>query len=228
MSEPFIVSVHVPKTAGTSLALVLDRCFDRRIIYDYQDYAQPQVAAPEVRENARFIRSYFDAMHGHFFAAKYFDVFPDAAFIATLRHPVSRVISQYFHELNDAGPSAWYHQELASGRMDIVEFSEQQGVSDSMARHLAGRDLQDYAVLLISEYFAQSCYLLSRTVRPLSIDRHFGTPPQLPKLNEATSRPKFFEIDQQTREAIFARTRQDVEVYKIATQLLRDRIARLQ
>src|SRR4051812_7991999 len=103
MGTPFIVSIHIPKTAGTTLASVLDRCCNRRIFYDYDGYEHPQVASTEVREHAGFIQSYFDVLHGHFFATKYVDVFLDAAFIATLRHPVARVISQFQHELNDPG-----------------------------------------------------------------------------------------------------------------------------
>lgn len=59
-------------------------------------------------------------MDGYFFAANHFDVFLDAAFIATLQHPVTRVISQYFHGLNDAAWTAWCRRDLASGPMDMV------------------------------------------------------------------------------------------------------------
>jgi Sulfotransferase family len=224
MSEPFIVSVHIPKTAGTSLALVLDRCFHRRIMYDYQDYSEPQIASAEVSKNASFIQNYFHALHGHFFASKYFDVFPNASFIATLRHPVSRVISQFFHELNDSSSRAWYHHDIASGRMDIADFAQQDGIGDAMARHLAGRELRDYSALLISEYLLQSCHLLSQTVRPLALEAHFGSPVRLPILNQAVDRAATFEINQKTREAIYARTKRDNEVYSTAVGLLKHRI----
>ena len=226
MGEPFIVSIHVPKTAGTSLAQVFDRCFQRRIMYDYQGYREPQVVTPEVRQNTGFIRSYFDVLHGHFAAAKYLDVFPDAAFIATLRHPVSRVISHYIHELNENSPAAFYHDDLASGRMDIVEFAEQDGVGNAMASHLLGRELRDYAGLIISEHFQQSCYILSRTVRPLDLNAHFGVPAQFPMLNQAISRPCRPEIDQRTREAIFSCTGEDNEIYVRAIGLLKGRAVR--
>jgi hypothetical protein len=225
MSEPFIVSVHIPKTAGTTLAFILDRCLERRVIYDYRGYSEPQVASSEIRDNAGFIRSYFHVLHGHFFASKYFDVFPDAAFIATLRHPVSRVISHYFHELNEISTRAWYHDDLASGRMDIVEFARQDGIGDAMTRHLVGRELRDYALLLISEHLTRSCQLLSRTIRPLDLDAHFGSAIRVPTLNRGSARPQIFDVDQKTREAIFAQTKSDNEVYTNAVGLLKDRVA---
>jgi hypothetical protein len=101
MSEPFIISIHIPKTAGTTVADVFSRCFNRRVLFDYETYDKPQIVNREVRNNVDFIRSYFDVIHGHFYAWKYLDVFPDAKFIATIRHPVERVISQYLHELNE-------------------------------------------------------------------------------------------------------------------------------
>jgi hypothetical protein len=115
-------------------------------MYDYEDYSYSQDILPEVRENARFIRSYFDVLHGHFFASKYFDAFPDAAFVATLRHPVDRIVSQFLHELNEDSSLSWYHGDITSGRMDIVDFAGQNGIHDAMSQHLAGRDLADYAV----------------------------------------------------------------------------------
>jgi hypothetical protein len=227
MSDPFIVSIHIPKTAGNSLGLIFDRSFRRRIMYDYQDYSYSQDILPEVRENAGFIRSYFDVLHGHFFASKYFDAFPDAAFVATLRHPVDRIVSQFLHELNEDSSLSWYHKDITSGRMDIVDFAGQNGVRDAMSQHLAGRDLADYAVLLISERFMQSLQVMNAFVRELDLETHFGSPPVLPYLNRANDRPRGIEINQTQREAIFNVSKADNEVYATGVRLLEGRLEQL-
>jgi hypothetical protein len=131
MRNPFIVSIHIPKTAGTSLGVVYDRCFNRRVFYDYEDYFKPQVVSKAVADNARFIESHFKVVHGHFLAQKYFPVFPTAKYVAVLRHPVDRVISQYAHELNEHSSAAWYHNDIVSGKMSIVDFAVQDGIHDA-------------------------------------------------------------------------------------------------
>jgi hypothetical protein len=136
MSESFVVSIHIPKTAGTTVADIFSRCFNRRVIYDYDGYDHP-IAAPDFARNKKFISSHFVVLHGHFLASKYLDIFPDARFVATLRHPVDRTISQYLHELNEISSDAWYHDDVVSGHMDVVTFAAQDGVRDAMAQHLS-------------------------------------------------------------------------------------------
>lgn len=102
MPDKFIVSVHIPKTAGTTLATIYDRAFNRKVFYDYDGYETAGVASELVKANADFISSQFRVLHGHFFTSKYLSVFPNAKYVSLLRHPVERLISQYIHELNEA------------------------------------------------------------------------------------------------------------------------------
>lgn len=222
MSEPFVVSVHIPKTAGTTVGEAFNRCFNRRVFFDYEGYAKPQVIDPEVKRNAAFVRSYFDVLHGHFFAAKYFDAFPSAKFVATLRHPVERVISQYLHELNEESSDSWYHGELVSGRMDVVDFAAQDGIGTAMSRHLAGRRLKDYDLLLISEKLEVSLNLFKARVRPIDLQAHFGRPIKLPRYNEATNRVKKIGFNDDIRKEIYNITKEDNEVYAEAMTIFQN------
>lgn len=213
MEQRLIVSIHIPKTAGTTLATIFERCFSRRVLFDYAGYHKEQVAAPEIVDGRDFIKRYFLVLHGHFLARKYLDVFPDSYFIATVRHPVERVISQYLHELNEASSDSWYHQDIVSGRMDIVEFARQDGVGDAMARHLSGRELKEYDLILISEHMLESCELFSKKVRLLDLATHFGIPPKLPTLNVRADRTKLQTFDETVRQAIYRNTKVDNAVY---------------
>jgi len=212
MNQPFVVSVHIPKTAGTSLAHVFDRCLNRRVIFDYDGYQSPDLPNPDISANARFIETYFAVLHGHFFAKKYFSIFPNAAYIAAIRHPVDRVISQYLHELNEKSSDAWYHNDLISGRMDIVQFAEQPGIGDAMCRHLAGRALPEYDQLIISESLTVSLAIFSRKIRPLRLEETFGS--SIPMLNERHARSMTREFGETIKQAIFARTKDDNEIYR--------------
>ena len=102
--DRFVVSTHIPKTAGTTLSAVFERCLYRRIIYDYDGYSNPETPRADIVAHSEFVSSYFAVLHGHFYSKKYFTLFPDAAFVATVRDPVDRIVSQYFHELNENSP----------------------------------------------------------------------------------------------------------------------------
>jgi hypothetical protein len=220
VSEPFIVSIHIPKTAGTTVAEVFSRCFNRRVLFDYETYDKSQTVNREVGNNVDFIRSYFDVIHGHFYAWKYLDVFRDAKFIASIRHPVERVISQYLHELNEDSSSASYHDDLVSGRMDVVDFAGLEGIGDAMYRHLAGRALNDYDLFIVSESLELSLRLFSLTVRPIDLDRHFGSPWKLPRENVGVARRRTMEFGQDVRLQIFNKTKLDNAVYAEAESIV--------
>jgi hypothetical protein len=219
----FIVSIHVPKTAGTTVAAVFDRCFRRRVLFDYDDdYTKAAVPDPRIVANRDFISSYFSAIHGHFYARRYLDVFPEADYVATLRHPVDRVISQYLHELNENSADARFHEEIASGRMDVVQFAEQPGIGSLMSEHLIGIDISDVRSLIISENLRVSMAVFSKKVADLSLDHHFGTPFVLPVLNTRNDRPLSRQITHEERQEIYLRTPEDNALYRKAEEILRN------
>lgn len=224
MTNQFFVSIHIPKTAGTTLGTVFNRVFRYRLFMDYADYDHYETPDPLIVENRAFIETYFEGIHGHFSARRYLGVFRSAKFIACVRHPVDRIISQYLHELNEGGPRSLYHDDLASGRMSVVDFAGQEGVGNAMSRHLSGIELQQYDLLLLTERLPQSMHLLNRIIGNLSLERHFGKPPVFPSENQAAARAIRMEFDENTRREIFLRAPRDVEVYRKAQELLNQRL----
>jgi hypothetical protein len=218
LEQRLVISIHIPKTAGTTLAAIFERCLNRRVLFDYAGYDKEQVAAPEILDGREFIKRYFAVLHGHFLAKKYLDVFPDSYFVATVRHPVERVISQYLHELNEASSDSWYHQDIVSGRMDVVDFARQDGVGDAITRHLSGRELKDYDLIFVSEQMLESCQLFSRKIRPLDLATHFGMPPKLPAMNHRADREQIRTFDETLRQAIYRHTQADNAVYTEAME----------
>lgn len=82
-----LVSVHIPKTGGTSLLHILKRKFGKRLLLDY-----PDVEAPKRGKFRSFLRGSPLAVHGHIPASKY-----DGRRITFLRDPVERRISAYHY-----------------------------------------------------------------------------------------------------------------------------------
>jgi Sulfotransferase family len=214
----FFVSVHIPKTAGTTLGLVLDRVFRKRVLMDYPDNAIEDQPDPHIAAHADFVSTYFRGIHGHFNARRHLASFPKAKMIATLRHPVDRVISQFLHELNDDGAASSYHRAIAQG-MTIVDFAELDGVGNAMTRYLAGVEVADFDLLLLSDRLNQSLHLANFVLGNLDIPQHFGVPAVLPRENKATARARVIDFDVKTRRAIFARVGADVDTYLQAEAL---------
>jgi hypothetical protein len=226
MQDRFTVSIHIPKTAGTTLAEVFSRTLKRRIVFDYEGYENPANPNTLILEHKEFVEQYFKVLHGHFYATKYLDVFPDAAFISTVRHPVDRVISQYLHEYNEQSGDAAYHAAIREGRMSVIDFAEQPGIGDAMQRHLQGRALADYDLLLVSEDFLRSVVVFAATIADLPMQYAFGVPVQLPRMNEGVARMRGIDFDEKTRQEIFARTQPDNAVYAEAVSLLAAKVER--
>jgi hypothetical protein len=221
----FFVSVHIPKTAGTTLGLVLDRVFRKRVLMDYPDDALEERADPQIAAHADFVSGYFKGIHGHFSVRRHLTTFPQARLIATLRHPVDRVISQYLHELNDDGAASAYHRAIRDG-MTVVDFAGAPGVGDAMTRFLAGVDLRDYDLLLMSDRLGESLHVLNYVLGNLDIPQHFGTPPVLPRENQGTARARVMPFDAGVRAAIFARVGADADTYTRAQQLFAQKARR--
>ena len=99
-----VVSIHVPKTAGTSLRRTLEAAYGKEaVLLDYaDDPADPcgqRILDPDnYRERVK--REPLDGrvrvIHGHFHAAKY-DHLPSVKRIAFLRDPVENLLSIYFY-----------------------------------------------------------------------------------------------------------------------------------
>jgi Sulfotransferase family len=221
----FFVSVHIPKTAGTTLGLVLDRVFRKRVLMDYPDHPLESRADPQIAAHADFVSGYFKGIHGHFSVRRHTTTFPQAKLISTLRHPVDRVISQYLHELNDDGASSAYHRAIKEG-MTVVDFAAAPGVGDAMTRFLAGVDLADYDLLLMSERLGEGLHVLNYVLGNLDIPQHFGSPPVLPRENQGTARAQVLPFDAATRAAIFARVGADADTYTRAQRLFAQKVRR--
>lgn len=103
-----VISVHIPKCAGTSLKTMLSDRLADDVVFDYGDrVVDTTKAARQVRLNRKSeaIRNFSrlsaaKVIHGHFYATKYLDLFPDAKFITIIRRPEDLLLS-YYHYLRD-------------------------------------------------------------------------------------------------------------------------------
>ncbi|MCK5600284.1 sulfotransferase family 2 domain-containing protein [Candidatus Pacearchaeota archaeon] len=156
------ISIHIPKTAGTSLAAIFDYGSGRRIMYDYKEYKLYDPAYEDDREDIfehkSFITRNFDFIHGHFPYVKYSDIFPSSCFMACVRRPIDRLISQYFHIIDKADINDWLYKSIIAGIVDLADFAAMDDIGDVQSSLLSGRNIEDYDHVFINEKLAESVY----------------------------------------------------------------------
>lgn len=148
------ISVHIPKTAGTSLAHVLDHGTDRKIFYDYRsDYTNVRFSPAEKRQFMAampFVRNTFRFIHGHFYLQKYAELMPDAKSMACFREPIARIISQYNHVAMEQNEASAAYRRIKEG-MDIVDFAMDVNVANAHRVHLGDVPPERIDAILMSE-----------------------------------------------------------------------------
>lgn len=109
-----IVSIHVPKTGGTSFIEILKNHFGDKLLLDN--------GLNEGDSIIPFNNGVFDCVHGHFPATKYYPRF-DSIYAFWVRNPLDRLISHYnFWKCNDfSGHREWdlFNRE----NMSLSEFA---------------------------------------------------------------------------------------------------------
>lgn len=111
-----LVFHHQPKTAGTSLRQALDRLFPPEEVCPAEIDDELAALSPEERARFRFFA-------GHFRYDVIERLFPDAVWITMLRHPVNRVVSQYYN-LHDTSRLNSDWRRRADARPEAQEFLE--------------------------------------------------------------------------------------------------------
>lgn len=183
------VSVHIPKTAGTTLAHIFDHASDRRVMFDYaSDYSNilfDDAGRERFTQALPFITSHFHFIHGHFYLDKYADLIPDARLITCFRKPVERVISQFRHVWYEGNPNSPLVKRIEDG-FDIVDFaSGDYNVANAHRKHLSDRDPRDLDFVFINERLSEGLDLFQRTF-PGTIQNQWAL--NVPKINDGMTR----------------------------------------
>ena len=139
--SPLWLFVHVPKTAGSSLATEISQFLrpSRNIHIDRSDEGRPyseryEAAVAGFILEAKQTRVRFAS--GHLIesqSARIRNALPDVRMITMLRHPVPRVVSDYRYQRTPMHPT---HEEFKKKMPTLAHYVEQLGESNKMARYL--------------------------------------------------------------------------------------------
>ncbi|MEG5072065.1 sulfotransferase family 2 domain-containing protein, partial [Microcoleus sp. B3-D2] len=137
-----IISVHVPKTAGTTFYQVLSD------VYGTESVFRDNVNVPESQIKPSALPANIKVIHGHFALNKYKGYFHNAKKVIWLRNPVMRLISNYFF---------WRMQKVGIPRnmdvLGIVEFANLPGVRNIVAKLIGKNHLSNFYFVGLQEFF---------------------------------------------------------------------------
>jgi hypothetical protein len=155
-----LLSIHVPKTAGSSFRRILERVYHEEgellSLYD------TEVVAAIGEDRLPLIDAGVRAIHGHFPATRALrDAYPRARIVAWVREPVERAIS-YFHywkRLPRHGNPL--HDFFLDQDLSLVEFASHPAMVNEYSYYLGRIPLEDFFFVGLMERFDTDVALLA-------------------------------------------------------------------
>jgi hypothetical protein len=146
-----LISVHVPKCAGTAFRAALERAYGAgAVLQDYGDRPFDPAAPMHLDPDGFFARepdlpAGVRVVHGHFHAAKYRRVGRGVPRIAVLRHPVARTVSHYHYWRRLAPGAHALHAYMRAAELDLLAFARLPFIRHAYGRVMfAGLSRRDF------------------------------------------------------------------------------------
>jgi hypothetical protein len=148
MPQVELLSVHVPRTAGTAFRTVLESVYGAEHIHTVYPEATDSLTAETederwLADSLALCRVRGEAprvVHGHYLLTWYAERLPNAARIVWLRHPVDRIVSFfYMWRQMELWPSASPLQRaVREGHLDLVDFASTPAMRDQITSRFLG------------------------------------------------------------------------------------------
>ncbi len=196
-----LISIHIPKTGGTTFQELLSSHYKSKLL---RDYGLSEEDGPnKVKQGA------YDCVHGHFIADKYSSV-KNAEYVLWLRNPIQRLFSQYFFWKKNKYPHSLAWRRFYFEEWSFADFALSPGVRNEQSRYIGTLDINSAKVVGITEFFDESMELFSVELG-MKID--FSAIPQHRKNFELDAGAGYELKDKKLEAAILEYHREDYEMY---------------
>jgi SAM-dependent methyltransferase len=213
-----IISVHVPKTAGTTFKKVLQQVYaEEEIFFDYPH--RGKLRNRMLTQNSANVK----VIHGHFPANKYDVKFPKARKIIWLRNPIIRLISHYFFWkswqvlISDEG-------DMGAANLNIIDFAERPEMRNTLAEnYLKNQSLADFYFVGLQEFFQEDVTQLSKMLNWPQVE---SEPKNKNPYPEYDALLKELLSQKEVVDKITTLNKEDIELYREALKLREKRTKR--
>lgn len=219
-----LVSVHIPKVAGTLFRSVLQKIYgEKQCFWDYTPYLR--INSNNLYDDLNKILPHYKVIHGHT-AWRWVHHFKTAKKIVWVRNPIVRVISQYFYvtsfpqEFWMTKPGGELNQYIIESNMQLEDYIELESPNYLYAHCNLQDDINNLAN--IYDFVGIQEFLNSDFI---DLSRSFGWPKvELWKENE-TQHSQYKDglknalADTKLISKIVSFNKKDVELYKFALEL---------
>ena len=149
-----LISVHLPKTAGSTFGkVILPQVYPpSQILYDYDDLPiNTLISQGQLTTETRVI-------HGHFPAKKYREYYPNAKIVIWLRNPILLLISAYYFWMT-LNPDEIFNKDyryVVENKLDFADFVKQPFTHNIISSYFTkGMKLTDFYFVGIQEFFRE-------------------------------------------------------------------------
>jgi hypothetical protein len=223
-----IVFVHLYKTAGTTLETIIERLYPASRITRFGSIAEAEEKLLAFSRLPELERKNMQVFMGHCHFRQH-NLFPEnGAFITMVRHPVDRIISEFYFILES--PDHPQRQILLDKNMDLAAFvksgfreslnnyqtkylstlrcPEPEGYYPEVLKNAQQNATEKFELIGLTERFDESILLFMH---------HFGWKmPYYVKSRVTRIRPRMEDIPDRILELIHETNRMDVELYDFA------------
>lgn len=188
-AEPLLVSLHLPKTAGTSFADALEHRYGSALL---KDYADMPMQAGRGRREARALLSVparrralrekgVRAVHGHFLpvAYRWAAAGRPARFITWLRDPLQRLVSHYHfwrRDYDGGDPRQPLRNRMLREDWSLERFCLGPEMRDLYRQYLWGFDPNRFAFIGVTERYAEDLARLLGEQVPSDAEMRLANP----------------------------------------------------
>ncbi|MCU0524015.1 MAG: sulfotransferase family protein [Elainella sp. Prado103] len=171
-----VLSIHIPKTAGTAFWEILTQVYRSDQIYRDLDGQACEPNDPQLLK--------IKLLHSHYPLSKYLPYFPDAKKIVWLRHPIFRVISDYFFSQSFNDRNNPLHVQVVDQNLSLLEYAQLTEARNVMTAFTAELPLTEFYFVGIQEFFTEDL---------LELKRCLGWPKFHPVIENTNPNPNYFQ-----------------------------------